>query len=292
MKKKLLYVSFVVLLVPCLAVAQSTRTWVSGVGDDANPCSRTAPCKTFTGALAKTTAGGEIDALDEGDFGPVTITGSVTIDGAGLGAITASGVNGIVVNAGSTDVVILRNLVINGLLGSSSTAGLNGVQFTGYGTLMIESCKIIGFGTNGISFQPTVSGTKLSVKDTNIGNITGAGINVTSGSVLLNGVHIDNAGKGVYNQGGAVNAGDIYLTNAHYGFDQNGAGSMNLDECAASNGFIGIWAQGGTTTINNCEVTHNTTGLSHTAGSLLSYGNNRVYGNSTNGAPTGTLTLN
>src|SRR2546426_6768037 len=78
-----------------LAQAQATRTWVSGVGDDANPCSRTAPCKTFAGAISKTFIGGEIDALDPGGFGAVTITKSITIDGAGtLASILSSGVNG------------------------------------------------------------------------------------------------------------------------------------------------------------------------------------------------------
>src|SRR5262245_8204893 len=98
-----------------LAHAQATRTWVSGVGDDANPCSRTAPCKTFAGTISKTAAGGEINTLDPGGFGTVTITKSITIDGtAGLGGVLASGTNGIVVNAtGANDVVILRNLDLN-----------------------------------------------------------------------------------------------------------------------------------------------------------------------------------
>jgi hypothetical protein len=70
------------LLYAAPAQAQATRTWVSGVGDDANPCSRTAPCKTFAGAISKTAPGGEIDALDPGGFGALTITKSITIDGA------------------------------------------------------------------------------------------------------------------------------------------------------------------------------------------------------------------
>jgi len=90
------------------------RTFVSGVGDDTNPCSREAPCRTFVGAVSKTKAGGEIDVLDPGGYGPVTITKSITIDGKGMASILASGTNGITVNAGSTDVIILRNLSING----------------------------------------------------------------------------------------------------------------------------------------------------------------------------------
>jgi hypothetical protein len=89
-------------------------TFVSGVGDDANPCSREAPCRTFAGAISKTKAGGEIDALDPGGYGPVTITKSITIDGGRMASILASGTDGIAINAGSTDVIILRNLGING----------------------------------------------------------------------------------------------------------------------------------------------------------------------------------
>src|SRR3954471_13606790 len=96
-----------------IAQAQASRTWVSGVGDDANPCSRTAPCKTWAGAISKTAAGGEIDALDPGGFGMITITKAITIDGGGGGAgfgsiLAAGGVSGVIVNAGVNDKVILR----------------------------------------------------------------------------------------------------------------------------------------------------------------------------------------
>src|SRR5690242_13770082 len=105
--------------------AQASRTWVSGVGDDANPCSRTAPCKTFAGAISKTAAGGEISVLDPGGYGAVTITKAITLNGSGtLASILASGTNGVIVNAGAGDVVILRNLSING-----GGTGLNGIRY-------------------------------------------------------------------------------------------------------------------------------------------------------------------
>src|SRR5258705_12768548 len=117
-----------------LAQAQATRTWVSGVGDDVNPCSRTAPCKTYAGAISKTAAGGEITTLDPGGFGAVTITKSMTIDGTkgqGHGSILASNVNGGVINDSAsatpnTAIVTLRNLSING---AGTTKGTNGVRF-------------------------------------------------------------------------------------------------------------------------------------------------------------------
>src|ERR1700682_4953716 len=102
-------IALALLAVP--ANAQATRTWVSGVGDDANPCSRTAPCKTFAGAISKTQAGGEINVLDPGGFGGVTITKSITISSEGFEAgVLVSGTNAIIVNAGANDVIILRGL--------------------------------------------------------------------------------------------------------------------------------------------------------------------------------------
>src|ERR1700731_409218 len=126
------------------AQAQASRTWVSGVGDDANPASRTAPAKTFAGAISKTAAGGEIDALDPGGFGTLTITKSITIDGGGgqVASILASGTNGINVKAGPDDAIILKNLSING---GGTTLGLNGVNFLAGATLTIDNCEIFNF---------------------------------------------------------------------------------------------------------------------------------------------------
>src|SRR5579864_4117702 len=137
----------VVLLWAGLAGAQASRTWVSGVGDDANPCSRTAPCKTFAGAISKTAAGGEIDALDPGGFGALTITKAITIDGGGgqVASVLVSGTNGIVVQAGPSDVIILRNLRINGI-----GTGINGIRFLTGKALSVENCDIFGFTTNGV----------------------------------------------------------------------------------------------------------------------------------------------
>jgi len=113
--KRLVFILMILLVAgfATIANAQATRTWVSGVGDDANPCSRTAPCKTFASAFSKTATGGEIDALDPGGYGAITITKSITINGTGqIAGVLAAGTNGIVVNALSTDRVILRDLSI------------------------------------------------------------------------------------------------------------------------------------------------------------------------------------
>src|SRR5436305_10403403 len=170
----------VLLIVSVAAQAQATRTWVSGVGDDANPCSRTAPCKTFAGAISKTAAGGEINVLDPGGFGAVTITKSITISSEGFEAgVRVSGINAIIINALSTDVVVLRGLDIEGL-----GTGLDGIKgLGGLAALHVEKCTINAFrGSNGsgIEIAPTTAGTtKVFIKDTivrNNGQGTGGGI--------------------------------------------------------------------------------------------------------------------
>jgi len=162
----------IVVLGTAVMSAQATRTWVSGVGDDANPCSRTAPCKTFAGAISKTAAGGEIDALDPGGFGAVTITKAITLDGGGgqVASVLVSGTNAIVVAAGANDVVTIRNLRLDGLMGGTNTGGLDGIKFISGKDLNVENCVIFGFATNGIEASLTTSAS-VHVINTIIKNI-------------------------------------------------------------------------------------------------------------------------
>jgi len=165
--------------------AQASRTWVSGVGDDANPCSRTAPCKTFAGAISKTAAQGEINCLDPGGFGGVTITKSITISCTGVEAgVLVSGTNGIVVNVTSTDVVILNGLDIEGL-----GTGLDGVKILGSGNVVVRNCNIHHFTGNGVNVVGT-AGAKTLVQDTVIAN-NGGGVNVQGQSGAANSAVID-----------------------------------------------------------------------------------------------------
>src|SRR5215469_13329840 len=146
-KKNVLKLLAFVVVGSTMMYAQASRTWVSGVRDDANPCSRTAPCKTFAGAISKTAAGGEIDALDPGGFGALTITKAITLDGGGgqVASVLVAGTNGIVVQAGANDVVIIRNLRINGI-----SSGINGIRFLSGLDLNVENCYIFGFTTQGV----------------------------------------------------------------------------------------------------------------------------------------------
>ena len=150
-----------------LAHAQATRTWVSGVGDDANPCSRTAPCKTFAGAISRTAAGGEINCLDPGGFGGVTITKALTIDCVHtVGGVLASLTNGIIVNAGLTDRIVLRGLDIHGV-----GNGFDGIKFIAGGSLHVEDSVISGM-QNGINIG---AGNEIYIKNTYIRNNSNVG---------------------------------------------------------------------------------------------------------------------
>jgi hypothetical protein len=160
------------------ASAQATRTWVSGVGDDANPCSRTAPCKTFAGAISKTAASGEINVLDPGGFGALTITKAITVRSDHIEAgVLVAGTNGIVVNAGATDKVVLEGLDFDG-----TGTGLNGVNITAGGTIYIINCAIRRFTGNGVNMVSSTSGARIVIKDSVI-NLNGGGLNVQGNGV-------------------------------------------------------------------------------------------------------------
>src|SRR4051794_13417184 len=147
--------------------AQATRTWVSGVGDDANPCSRTALCKTFAGAISKTATGGEISVLDPGGFGNVTITKSITINGEGTlaGDLNAT-VNGIIVNAPAPSTVYIHKISING-----ASTGLDGIRVLAAGTVVVEDAWIYGQSSDGIEVAAGAT-TNLKVNNTTIENVT------------------------------------------------------------------------------------------------------------------------
>ena len=142
---------------PSAAFGQATRTWVSGVGDDVNPCSRTAPCKTFAGAISKTAAKGEINVLDPGGFGAVTITKSIHIRARGNTAgVLTNAANAINVSAGVNDRVTLAGLDINGLDTAAS-----GVKINSGKVVRIEDSQIYGFATAGVSFTPSTANARL-----------------------------------------------------------------------------------------------------------------------------------
>src|SRR4051812_31470844 len=177
--------ALIALAIPASASAQATRTWVSGVGDDANPCSRTAPCKTFAGAISKTAAGGEINCIDPGGFGGVTITKALAIKCRYTeGGVLVAGTNAIVVNAGVNDKVTIAGLDINGLNGTASP-GLNGIRILSAKQVNIIDNEIYGFNGAGIDINPTSSqmrvvAAKNHIHDNNVGFMQAPGNNTIS----------------------------------------------------------------------------------------------------------------
>jgi hypothetical protein len=282
--------------------AQAIRTWVSGVGDDLNPCSRTAPCKTFAGAISKTAAGGEINVLDPGGFGGLTITKSITISGGpGIASVLVSGINGIIVNAAATDVVILKGLELNGL-----GTGLSGINFLAGGALHVEDCLIIGFTLHGINFAPSGTATSdLFVSRTSIRANDGSAIEVapSGGSSFAYAALDDVRLEGNYRGVRATDGSKVTVTrsvssgNVANGFVIQAASravSLTLDSSVSTvNGGTGVYSGGALATarVTNSTITDNTVqGLQSVGGAIVSFGNNRVAGNvGGNGAATQTV---
>lgn len=270
------------------AFAQATRTWVSGVGDDANPCSRTAPCKTFAGAISKTATGGEINTIDSGGFGAVTITKSITIDGGStLAGVLASGTNGIIINALSPVNVILRNLDINGI-----GTGLSGIKMLTGGQLSVENVKIYGFTQPGINLIPS-GDVDFLVQNSDIANNAQPAISVAPGAAAtamgtVNDTRLVGNTRGLQvNDGAQVTVKNSVLSqNGVYGLAVSGTArpaSVALDNTILSgNSTAGVRANGamGTVRLSSSVVTQNGVGLETAAGGIVySYGNNRMAGN-------------
>jgi Periplasmic copper-binding protein (NosD) len=286
-----------VLAFSTLAEAQATRTWVSGVGDDANPCSRTAPCKTFAGAISKTATNGVISVLDPGGFGAVTITKSITLDGEGtLGSILSAGTNGINISAvgsvGNPAKVNIRNIHIDG-----AGTGLNGINVTSASSFVaveVDNVQINGFTGNGINFTPSASGGTLYVNNSHIRN-TLVAVFAQSGRVTMTGTTLEQSGKGVLaGAGGIFSILNSVATGNGEGFaSTNPNAILNIQNSIATHNQFGISASGGSTfRLKNCGVFSNSnTGLFNGgAGSqIISLGGNSVEGNPTPGVFTGTV---
>jgi parallel beta helix pectate lyase-like protein len=263
------------------ASAQATRTWVSGVGDDVNPCSRTAPCKTFAGAISKTAPGGEINCLDPGGFGGVTITKSLSIvcqytEGGVLSA--GAGVNGIVVNAANIHV-FLQGLDLHGA-GSAQ----NGIRFIAGTSLTVQDSTIRAYNASngqGVNFAPSAASTLVMKNVTVSNNGTGA----TGGGILVQPTGVGTAAVSLQNVTASNNAGG--------GVVINGASiAMITDSNVSYNTNFGIRTASGSPTVRvgNTTITGNGTGVSNGAGTIESYGNNRLIGNpGGNGAFFGTI---
>ena len=283
------------------ANAQATRTWVSGVGDDANPCSRTAPCKTFAGAISKTAAAGEISALDPAGFGTVTITKSMTINGDGtLAGILSAGTNGVNVNDSSSGspgsiIVYLKSLSING-----AGTGINGINFTSGKQVYVENCSIVGVTQNAINVSLSLSGKHIFVKNTSIRNVGLAGISLSTTTGFVAGVFdrvsLEGLPTGISVGNNAfisVRDSSISLNTTGVNVVGSGGATASIENCLLNNDVTAINV-GATNILNLSSSTleSNGTAVASTApaNNLRSTGNNRFLGN-TNDGPALTVTL-
>ena len=294
------------------AQAQATRTWVSGVGDDANPCSRTAPCKTWPGAISKTADCGEIDALDPGGFGTINITKGIKMDGGGGEAgqvasiLAGTGTNGVTINNSSVNCNfdVLRNLDINGV-----KTGNNGIQINSGGRVSIENVDIENFTQFCIDFEPSVA-MSLVIYNSNLeqcaqgglkaGSASGVRANVEKSTIHRMGFAGNGAGVGLGIEVVATAFVNVHNTmvasNLGGGVEANGpAAKLMVDlSTIANNQGNGVHAANTSTVgVSNSSVAYNGGfGFAADPGSFILTGNNNwLTGNGTDGVRTGLLTV-
>lgn len=273
-----------------IAQAQATRTWVSGVGDDANPCSRTAPCKTFAGAISKTATHGEINALDNGGFGAITITKSITIEGGGqIAGILVSNSAGVIINAPTDANVTLRNLDINGV-----GNGTFGVRILAANRVVIDNCTIYGFrnaggGSNGrgISDERTTASpipmlwvTNSDIRN-NIGGIAAAPAAAASIRVIIDNCRIGGQSSiGVFANNGSIVSIRSSQVSGNLGDGvhiETSAQANVIGSLISGNQGVGVNNVSGTQlSLADTTIVNNVTGV---AGTLTSFGNNNVRNN-------------
>ncbi len=298
-----------------LAQAQATRTWVSGVGDDVNPCSRTAPCKTYAGAISKTAVHGEISTLDPGGFGAVTITKSITIEGTqgqGYGSILHAATTGVSIAfdnftaAGEAQKSVrLRNLNINGSGGSGGNAssGIRSIRISGGvasagSEVFVEDCVLDGSNAGvGRGIEDVRSGGgRLIVTNTTVRNMSGTGIVIfpsaggTRIDAAIDNVRVHNCAFGIVASSGArmIVSNSVISNNTNHGLGVEGpfgAAEMQVTNSRVSNNGTGLLqAAGGTMRVANSDIVFNT--ANGTSGTINSFGNNRFAGNGGSSAVT------
>jgi hypothetical protein len=295
--KALPLLALLALAMPSSASAQATRTWVSGVGDDVNPCNRTAPCKTFPGAISKTAAGGTINCLDPGGFGALTINKSLKIrcDYTEGGMLTNVS-NGITVNAGANDRIVLRGLDIEGL-----SSNFHGIRILQARSVKILDTEIANFGRNGVSLEPVAGATvKLVVDRSSFHDNRGVGVMVAPASGGTARAHVrrtslDENGCGVAASKFGVDPAFNFAVNCGTNAANANSGiavANVLNNDIADSDRHSVFSSGDTTTVRiggNTVVGSLGAALQATSGgNLLTFGNNLVAGNpGGNGTPTG-----
>jgi hypothetical protein len=282
------------------ASAQATRTWVSGTGSDANPCNRTAPCKTWAGAYGQTAAGGEIDAMDSGAFGSLTIGKSLTVDGGGNFAGTAaSGTTGFVINAATNDQVTIRNVSLDG---AGAPKGTIGIRTTAVGSVDIQNVYIFNFAQRAVSIENAAAAqiqirncffynngqTAVVVQPLISANVQ---VSIDKTTISKNGVGAGTAGGIFVTNGGRVVVRDSQIDhNTAPGVEAGPNGEALIDSSDVSFNSDGVKTSGGTIRISRSTLAYNSgSAANNTSGTINTYGDNRMAGNGTNNTGTGAI---
>jgi hypothetical protein len=279
----LLVVAAFALLVPQAPAHAQARSWVSGTGNDTNPCSRALPCKNFAGALAKTAAGGEIFALDGGEYDGLTINKAITIDGGSQNAsVHTTDGSAIFVSANPSDVVIIRNLHVRGS-GNPNGAGATGIFFASGALLSIEGCTISGTASVGISATLLGNGASATLNVFNT-TIIDAGIGIDAGQPAGSGgifgqvdhVTIQRETSGLGGIGiQAIRQVVFTVTNSNIlnaqvaGIDAESGAVVNVDLSSVSSNNTAFAASGGTIRVSRSSIYDNNTNFSMSFGGVI-----------------------
>lgn len=287
----LLAIALLALLFSSLASAQASRTWVSGVGDDANPCSRTAPCKTFAGAISKTAPGGEIDCLDPGGFGALTITKSITINcDVGVGSVLVTGTNAIVINAGVNDIVTIRSLSVDGIV-NGPNSGLVGIKVLSAKTVHLEDVNMFGFQTAGVqvaaSAATNVTLNQVIIMDCAVGLDVSSSAGNAIADVINSQIWSNPTGvKGEGNSLITIKDSTVSLSSGVAVQQTAGGSQINLVNSQLSSNATAVQSIAGSTLrISGNTFTQNGVAVNINGGSVLSDGQNTQEGNGIVGAP-------
>jgi hypothetical protein len=274
------------------AHAQATRTWVSGVGNDADPCSRTSPCKTFAGAISKTAINGIINCIDSGAYGTVTIVKSITIDCHDVFAsiLNASPpdqpgtTTGVIINVGNDPkdpwrTVRLRNIDISG-----AGSGNVGISILSAAAVVLDDIAVSGNAKQGINDVRIDANSMLVIKNSMVANNGGTGIaaNAQLNTVVLDNVQsVKNAyGLALAKNNTATVMRSVFSNNTSAGVEADSGGQLMLDNSVVSNNKTGIESNGGPVALANTNVSFNSTAIT---GATTSFGNNRIFGNTAPG---------
>jgi hypothetical protein len=281
------------------ASAQAALTWVSTTGTDSGTCSRAAPCRTFSYAQGQTAAGGEISVVDSGTYAGVNIFKSITLSApAGVNAVVSpTGTNHTTIDiyAGAGDAVTLRNLnIVN-----NNPNAVYGIGFNSGAELTLEGCRVSGFNGNGVNVVSISPSTRVYVRNSVIRNNSNVGLKLMAGGsgvvrATVSATVLEKNTTGVM----ALANTDVTVRdstasdNTTTGFETgNTSARMMLENCVASGNGNGLASTQGTLRASSTTVVHNTTGLLPAWGQLVSFGNNRVHGNGTNGTFSSTVAL-